>query len=188
MIDFFKSKLRKDILALYFSDPKGDYYIREIERLLGRPAAYIRRELIGLEKKGLLVSEFRGKERFFCLNSQYPLYKQVEEIVLKTIGAPMLLGKVFENFSNIEVAFIYGTFAIKQSDLASEVDLMIIGKPNLNKLAQEIKKVKQKTGRTIYYQVYSAEDFDKGAKLRDSVIKIALASEKIYLKGLEIIR
>ena len=39
--------------------------------------------LVNLEKEGLFVSEFSGKERYFWLNAKFPLYKEVEEVLNK---------------------------------------------------------------------------------------------------------
>ena len=45
IFNFGKSKLRRSILNLYFSHPEKKYYLRELERLLKKPVAYIRREM-----------------------------------------------------------------------------------------------------------------------------------------------
>ena len=52
-----KSKLRKELLVLYFTNPNKKYYLRELERILNFSVGNIRRESIKLESAGLFLSE-----------------------------------------------------------------------------------------------------------------------------------
>ncbi|MFA5779275.1 MAG: hypothetical protein WC947_03990 [Elusimicrobiota bacterium] len=62
ILQIIKSKLRKELLSLYFTNPEKKYYLRELERMLDLSVANIRRELINLEKTGLFQSE-KKKEK-----------------------------------------------------------------------------------------------------------------------------
>jgi hypothetical protein len=46
-----KSKIRENLLVLYFTNPKKKYYLRELERLLNFSAGSIRRELLKFESE-----------------------------------------------------------------------------------------------------------------------------------------
>ena len=52
-----KSKLREDLLALYFTNPNKKYYLRELERILNFSVGNIRRELIKLKSTGLFLRD-----------------------------------------------------------------------------------------------------------------------------------
>jgi predicted transcriptional regulator len=52
----FKSKTRKEIFRLYFTNPDQEYYLRELERILRTPVSMIRKELTRLEEEGLFLS------------------------------------------------------------------------------------------------------------------------------------
>lgn len=79
-----KSALRRKILVHYFSKPFSRLYLREIARLTGVDAGNLSKELAGLEREGLFVSEQKGNQRYFMLNRNYPLYKEMRSIVRKT--------------------------------------------------------------------------------------------------------
>ena len=55
----FSSKLRVDLLSLFFGRPDEEFYVREIEKILQEDVGNISRELKNLEGIGLLVSKRR---------------------------------------------------------------------------------------------------------------------------------
>ena len=62
-----KSKLREQLLALYFTNPDKKYYLRELERILKFSVGNIRRELIKLQSAGLFLSESKGNLVYYYL-------------------------------------------------------------------------------------------------------------------------
>lgn len=180
-----KSKLRKALLKLYFSHPERKYYIRQLERILKKPAAYVRKELLKLQEAGLLSSEFQGKERFFQLNVKYPLYNEVKKIVAKTIGLEALLEKKLQKISRIEAAFVFGSYASGKEDDKSDIDLMIIGSPNEDELIEAIMKLEKSLDREINYHIYSQQEFHKKTKNNNSFIASIMRNPKIFIIGNE---
>ena len=183
ILNFSKSKLRKKILQLYFSHPEKEYYLRELERLLNKPVAYIRRELLNLEKSGLFVSEFKGKQRYFYLNKDYSLYEEIKKIVFKTIGVEGSLKDLLKNIKNIELAFIFGSFAKEEEDTYSDIDLMIIGNPNEDELVSAISKIEVKLNREVNYHIYTFSDINKKVQKGNTFINNVLSEPKIFLIG-----
>lgn len=178
-----KSKLRRDILRIYFARPENEYYIRELERMLKRPAAYVRRELLALEKTGLFTSEVKGKQKYFRLNKDYPLYSEIKAIVSKTIGIEASLKDLLLKIPYIKIAFIFGSFAEGTEDLLSDIDLMIIGNPDEDLLVDKISNLEQNIGREINYHIYSTSDFKEKVKKRDYFIQTVIASKKTLIIG-----
>jgi DNA-binding MarR family transcriptional regulator len=64
-----------------------------------------------LEREGLFRSEVSGHEKYFQLNSEYPLFDEVRSIIAKTIGAVPLLARSLKKIEGIEEAYLYGSFA-----------------------------------------------------------------------------
>jgi len=82
----FKSKTRKELFRLYFTNPDHEYYLRELERLLDIPVSMIRKELNRLEEDRIFLSRRRGNSTYYFLNKSYPLFDELKSIVFKTIG------------------------------------------------------------------------------------------------------
>ena len=73
MFHITKSKLREDLLVLYFTNPNKKYYLKELERILNFSVGNIRREVVKLESTGLFLSENKGNLVYCYLNQSYPL-------------------------------------------------------------------------------------------------------------------
>jgi len=178
-----KSKLREELLVLYFTNPNKKYYLRELERILNFSVGNIRRELIKLESTGLFLSENKGNLVYYYLNQSYPLFEELKSIIFKTSGAPKILQNFLEKFTGISQAFIYGSFAKGEEKEGSDVDLLIIGEVNEDKLIEVISKLERRLQREINYDIYRKEDFKKKKKEGNPFILDILKEKKIFLMG-----
>jgi len=178
-----KSKLREDLLALYFTNPNKKYYLRELERLLNFSVGNIRRELIKLESTGLFLSENKGNLVYYYLNQSYPLFEEFKSIIFKTSGAPKMLQNSLEKFNGIVHAFIYGSFAKGEEKEDSDIDLLIIGEVNEDKLIEVISNLERRLQREINYAIFGKEDFKKKKEDRNPFILDILKEKKIFLIG-----
>ena len=183
MFRITKSKLREALLALYFTNPSKKYYLRELERILNFSVGNIRRELIKLESTGLFLSENKGSLVYYYLNKSYPLFKELKSIIFKTSGVPKMLHTILEKFKGISQAFVYGSFAKEEEREDGDIDLLIIGEVNEDKLVEEISKLEIKLQREINYAVYGKEDFNKKKKEGNPFILDILKEKKIFLIG-----
>jgi len=169
------------ILEIFFNDPEKSYYLRELARIIGKQPGVFQKDINNLVEKNILISEKVANSRFFKLNEKHPLYSEFKNIFFKTTGAQGQLKEALNKVENIKTAFIFGSFAKKNEDALSDVDLMIIGNPNENLLIPEIIKIENKIGREINYHIFSAEEWETKIKQKDNFIKNILLSEKIFL-------
>lgn len=179
----FKSKTRKELFRLYFSNPDNEYYLRELERILDIPVSMIRNELTQLEDDGIFISKKKGNLVYYSLNKSYPLFEEIKSIVFKTIGIQGLLKETFKKIKGVEVAFIYGSFAKKEEDARSDIDLLIIGRIDDSKLLREIRGIEKVLKREINYSLFTREDFKKKMREKDSFIMDILENPKIFIVG-----
>jgi len=179
----FKSKTRKAIFSLYFSNPEAEYYLRELERALSIPVSMIRKELLQLEKEGVFVSHKKGNLVYCRINKTYPIFAELKSIVFKTIGIQGALKEVIGKIKNIEIAFVYGSFAKNSENAVSDIDLFIVGNPNEDKLVREINCIEKTVKREINYTLYTMEEFKKKKRVKDSFVLDLLENPKIFLIG-----
>ena len=81
-----RSKIRKDLLKLFFTGDKDRYYVRDLERLSGHSAGSIHRELSRFTTDKLLFKEKSGNNVNYYLNRKHALYDEVSRIILKAAG------------------------------------------------------------------------------------------------------
>ena len=181
----FRSKTRKELFRLYFTNPDKEYYLRELERILGIPVSMVRKELLHLEQDGVFSSKKRGNLTYFYVNKDYPLFEELKSIVEKTIGVRGLLKQTLQKIKKIEIAFIYGSYAKKEESATSDIDLFIIGDINEDALVTVIRKAEKILKREINYSLYSRLDFQKKKQEGDSFIQELIKDPKIFLIGHE---
>lgn len=181
----FKSKTRKELFRLYFTNPDNEYYLRELERLLDIPVSMIRNELINLEKDGIFISRKKGNLIYYSLDKTYPLFNELKSIVFKTIGVQGLLKEILKKIKGIDFALIYGSFAKKEENAKSDIDVLIAGDIDDSKLLLEIRKLEEKLQREINYTIFTKAEFKEKAKERGSFLAEAVENPKIMLVGNE---
>lgn len=180
-----KSKIRQDLLALFFTNPSKSYYLRELQRMLGYSAGSIRRELLRFQKDNLFTTQKVGNLLYYHLNTIHPLFKELKSIISKTVGVEGTLRKELSSIKAIETAFIYGSVASKREKAGSDIDLMIIGNPNISFLNQKIAELEEKLKREINITVYFPEEYKNKRKVNGGFILDVLNNPKVMLVGTE---
>ena len=179
----FKSKTRKELFRLFFTNPDSEYYLRELERTLNIPVSMVRNELIHLEDTGIFISKRKGNLAYYSLNKSYPLFEELKSIVFKTVGIQGVLKEIFKKIKGVEVAFIYGSFAKKEEVAQSDIDLFIIGKIDESNLLRKISKLEEVLKREINYSLFTKDEFAKKVKEKDFFITDLLENQKIFIVG-----
>jgi len=186
MSDFLKlakSVLRRKIMLYFFANLDSRLYVREIAKITGVDAGNLSKELLRLEGDGLFVSDYRGNQKFYALNKNYPLYNELKSIVFKTIGAAGNLEAALNTIEGIQCAFIYGSFAEGAEHAESDIDLIIIGSPDENTLIDKLDILEKEIGREINYNIYPRGEFKRRKARKDSFITNVLKRKKMILKG-----
>ncbi len=153
-----KSRIRQDLLSLFFTNPSKRYYLRELQRMLGYSAGSIRRELLRFQKDNLFATQKVGNLLYYRLNTNHPLFKELKSIVSKTVGVEGSLRKGISSIKKIKTAFIYGSFASKKQKADSDIDLMIIGNPDVSSLNEKISGLEKKLEREINITTYTQDE------------------------------
>lgn len=81
-----KSEITKKLLNYFFINPQENLYVNELLRKFSLDKRNLVKKLRELEKEGILKSQIRGNLKLYSINKSYPLYKEYEKIVLKTVG------------------------------------------------------------------------------------------------------
>ena len=181
--NIFKSKVRKEIFRIYYTNPDKEYYLRELERTLRLPVSMIQRELRNLEKTGVFAHRKQGNLVYYYLNKNYPLFDEFKSIISKTIGAQGLIKDVLNKVDGIKVAFLYGSFAKNEENADSDIDLFLVGNIDERKIVNEINQLEKILKREINYTIYRPVEFHKKLQKREGFIVDVMENLKIYLIG-----
>jgi len=179
----FSSKLRVDLLSLFFGHPDEEFYVRQIEKILDVDVGNLSRELRNLEGVGLLTSRKEGNLKYYLLDRKFPVYDELRSIILKTRGAAGVLQGVLSEMEGVDFAFIYGSFATGQESAKSDIDLMVIGKVALERMIKHLKKPEEILGREINPSLYERREIEKRLRDKEPFISRVMREPKIMLIG-----
>ena len=179
----FSSKVRIELLNTFFLHPEKSFYLRELERITGEDYKNISNELKNLESIGLLTSSKSGNLKYFSINPGFLIYSELKSIFFKVRGAPSLLKQVLSERTDIEYAFIYGSFAAGTENEKSDIDLMVIGGMPLEDLLKQLREPEKALGREINPSLFPISEMKQRLKDRDPFIDRVMDEPKIMLIG-----
>jgi predicted nucleotidyltransferase len=177
------SSTRARLLTLFLTHPTEEYYLRELSRRTGQSLRAVQHELPRLERLGLLIVHQRGRQKLYRANEQHPLFPELKRIVYKTAKLGDVLREAIEGIEGVEAAFVYGSVAKGRERPGSDVDLMVIGKPDPDLLHQAVRKAEETLGREVSLATMSPEEWQSRHASRDAFVTELLKSEKIILIG-----
>ena len=119
----------------------------------------------------------------YYVNSRFSILPELRSIILKTAGAGEGIRHELEGLGQIEVAFIYGSFAAGDADRQSDIDLMLVGKINLTQLAPIIARLEKGLGRAVNYTAFTPEEWREKQHKREPFVENVLNSPKVMLIG-----
>ena len=181
----FGSRIRAKILGWLFTHPDESFFVRQIALILKEDPTNVSREMAKLEGLGILRSKRNGNLKHFQTNQECPFFKELKGLVLKTSGVAGRIRASLERLAGIEFAFIYGSYAKGEEKADSDVDLLIIGDVDMDRLDSNLGKLEKMLGREINYVLYNREEFKSKKKAKDGFLMDVLSGEKIMVVGAE---
>ncbi|TXC81422.1 ArsR family transcriptional regulator [Luteibaculum oceani] len=148
------SKTRLKILLKFFLNPGNKAYLRSLENEFEESTNGIRKELNRLEEAKMLSSELDGNKKFYTVNTQHPLYNEINQLVRKHVGLDVLVEKVTSKLGGLESVFLLGKLA--DGIDCDEVEIAVIGDVIETELTKLIKTAQHLLNKTISYTVYAS--------------------------------
>jgi predicted nucleotidyltransferase len=181
------SNVQQRVLALIFGHPERSFYTSEILRKVNSGTGAVERELSRLQRSGLVSVRRIGNQKHYQANHESPIYKELQGLVLKTVGlAEPLVESLKQYADSIKTAFVFGSVAKGTDHTRSDIDLMVIGE-NLNytELYAGLQIAESKLHRPVKPLFLTPTDWQRKLLQKDSFIQKISAQPKIFLFGTE---
>ncbi|MBU1163960.1 nucleotidyltransferase domain-containing protein [Patescibacteria group bacterium] len=175
------SKIQKKVLAYFFTNPQKEHYLRELANILSIDPGNLSKNMKELTKQSFFNTKKVGTSKMFILNNKHPLYHDLKKIIFKTEGIEGSLKKIISQFLTVKKAFIFGSYAHGNEAQFSDVDVMIIGQVEEDKLVSEVRILEKKLGREINYILMTQQEFDQKRKKKNPFLENVLGDKKISL-------
>ena len=146
---FGRSRVRDRILLEFFAKPGLSVHVREMARRVKASAPAVGAELAELARLGVLQANPVGRSLVYSVNQQSPLLEEIRALVQKTIGVEALIAKAVQGLPGVDAAYIFGSHAAGTDTARSDVDLLVIGRPNRVALSEQLAPVERAIGRDI---------------------------------------
>lgn len=182
MKTLFSSGARVEVLKFFLFNPDNSYYQRQVSEVTGLPIRAVQRELDRMEKAGLFLKTADGNRIYYRVNRDFPVFNELKIMFLKTYGIADSLRKYIAGKA-ITAAFIYGSYAGNRENLASDIDVFVIGSVSARELSAALTGAKKETGREINYYLVSEEEFKNKIEAKDHFVTSVIAGEKIFVEG-----
>ncbi len=181
--DLITSKSRIKLLNVFLANPSEMYHVREFVRRTEDEINAVRRELLFLEKKGILAKEARGNRVYYHLSKNYPFYFDLLRLGAKNVGLGREVLKNRAKIGKVKYAMFSGRFARRLKKEPNSVDFLIVGMVVLPELAILIRDEEKRLNTEINYTVMTEEEFLFRKKKRDPFILSILNGSRIMLLG-----
>jgi predicted nucleotidyltransferase len=102
-----------------------------------------------------------------------------------TNGVIEMIKAFLEKVPGIQHAFIYGSYAKNPYDQESDIDLMVVGGPDLVEMEETISRAGMELKRAIYITSLTVREFRERIEVKDESVWEALKGPRIMLIGRE---
>lgn len=177
------SKLRASLLSWLYSHPGERYFIRQLESIIGGDSTNISRELIRLERLGIVTSTTEGKQKYYTANAACPIFAELRGLVVKTTGLADVLRDAMRDLKGLQAAFVYGSFAEGDPSPTSDVDVMVIGDAGFGQVVEALSSAQDILAREVNPTVYTPEEFSAKVHAGEHFVSSVLHARKIFLIG-----
>lgn len=181
--DFMLSKVRVELIELFFQKPEEMWYVRELTRLVGEEINAVRRELSRMQEVGMVQSEERGNRLYYMLNPQYDFFPDLLTLVAKTTGLGKELKKNRKKLGDVHYVLFSGTFARRKPHKNTDVDILVIGDVVIPELSALVKEEEAKRDHEINYTVLTLDEFEFRKIRRDPFLRDLLGGGRVMIIG-----
>lgn len=167
----FRSQVTRKVLNYFFLNQGAKAYTNQLARLLELDPKNLDRKLKEFEHLGLLKSEFSGKQRYFHLNTHFPLLREYRNVFLKTHGLEEELKATLKKLPGLNAAYLFGSYAKDRLDAASDLDLLLIGDHSPLAAQKAILPVQRDIQREINIVDMTKQEFQLKKRTRNAFLK-----------------
>ena len=155
MLDtLIQSKTRLKLLLRFFLNPESSAYLRGLAQEFDESTNAVRVELNRFEEAGLIQSHKDGNKKMYQVNTNFPMFNELQKIAFKHFGIDKIVEQVVEKVGNVEAVYLTGDLA-RGLD-SSIVDVTIIGEDidstYLAKLVEKAEELIERKIRTLVYE------------------------------------
>jgi predicted nucleotidyltransferase len=176
------SKIRVEILRILSLSTDSKYNINELSRMTAFSPRGVEKELKNLLDGGILKKEVSGNQHRYQLDPYCPIYLEIKNLIVKTVGITDVIKQALESVApNIELAFIYGSFATGDYGNDSDIDLFLVTGIAGPKLAELLSDLQNRLGRSINISQFTSDEYRQRVAQKDHFLTRVIEGPRIEI-------
>ena len=180
----FGSRLRAKALGWLLTHPDERYFVRQLTGILGEDSTNLSRELARLTTMGILTCQEEGRQKYYQVNRDSPVFEELRGLAVKTFAVADVLREALVPLTErIRVAFIFGSLAEGREHAGSDVDLALIGSTSLAEVSKVLRSAEERLSREVNVTIYPVAEFRSKVAEGHHFVNSILKAEKIFLIG-----
>lgn len=185
LADALFTTTQQRLLGLIYGQPHRSFFANQLIVLTGSGSGAVQRELASLVESGLVTSRAVGRQRHYQANAGAPIFEELRNIVIKTVGAVEPLRSALEPLRDrISLAFIYGSVAKGTDTASSDIDVFVVAdKLMLENLYSVLEPVERRLGRKVNPTLMTKAEFERRRKAANPFLTKVLSNPRISLLG-----
>jgi predicted nucleotidyltransferase len=177
-------KTRRAVLSVLYSHTDESFYLRQLVRITGIGVGAMQRELKQLTESDIIRRLQIGRQIFFQANTDCPVFKELRDLIIKTIGVGDVLRSALVPLAErIQIAFIYGSLARGEETRGSDLDVLVVGDLTFAEVVSAISPLQETLSREINPSVYPLKEFRSKVSEGQHFISTVLEAPKIFVIG-----
>jgi predicted nucleotidyltransferase len=183
LTDFMISRVRERLYAIFFDNPNEMFYVRELTRSAGEEINAVRRELNRMERNKIIKSEKRSNRLYYYLRQDYDFFEDLLGMITKSAGLGLQLRKAQTDLGKIRFVMFSGAFVRRKKRAPDDVDVLVVGELNLERLSELVKAEEKRLKTEINYTVMTDEEFIFRKQRRDPFLLTILSKSRFMIIG-----
>jgi len=192
--NLFGSKTRVKLLNLFFENPDNCFYVREIVRKLKENINSVRREIINLEKIGVIAivpwdmlnSEDeevqkgkKEKRKYYQINKEFIVFDELRSLISKS---KLLLDKTslekLKHIKGIKLLVLSGIFV---DDRRARTDMLIVGTVKRETIKRIISRMERSFDHPLRYSIMTQREYNYRNGMTDRFLFEVMEGKKIVI-------
>lgn len=167
--DIIDSKHGSDLLSFFLMAPARTYSAEELSKRLKFSKPVLAKALHELQTLSMIRQIVVGRNNYYIVSHKHKLLPDVRKSLIKN-QKPYEdeLFLAVKKLGDVQAAFLSGLFT---GHPELPVDILIVGKINLNKLSQFLEACKKMMGKDMNYSIMTPEEFRLRRDTFDRFIK-----------------
>ena len=158
-LPLFRSPEQERLLSELFVFADQPISLSELASRAGTSLGGAHKEVERLESAGLVRSATVGRNRLINADPSSPVYFELRGLLLKTLGPEPLLRAALTDVNGVEEAFIYGSWADPAEKSPADIDVLVVGDPDVGEVYDAASAVEAEVGRPVNITVRSPTEW-----------------------------